>query len=307
MSEINTSTELSVNAEKNRSIKKAIIPIAGLGTRFLPLSKVVPKELWPVVDKPMIQYTIEEAKNSGIKQIIFVITPETKAVLNYFKKSPKIEKILKERKKDHLLEEIKDLEDLCKDISFSYVFQKKPLGDGHAVLQAKNLIGKEPCFVLYPDDIVESKTPCVLQLIQVFKTAQKPVIALYRLPKEKLSLYGIVGGEKITSRLYKIKKIVEKPSIEEAPSNLTIVGKRIITEEVFDYLKKAKQSEKGEIYLTEVIAEMVKDGKIVYGYEFEGKWLECGNKLGWLESHLYLSLKHPQFGDKLKKILKEIR
>ncbi|PIP24787.1 MAG: UTP--glucose-1-phosphate uridylyltransferase [Candidatus Nealsonbacteria bacterium CG23_combo_of_CG06-09_8_20_14_all_36_12] len=291
-------------------IKKAIIPVAGLGTRFLPLSKVVPKELWPVVDKPMVQYTIEEAKASGINQIIFVITPETKAVLNYFKKSPKIEKILKEKKKDHLLTEIKNLEELCKDLSFSYVFQKKPLGDGQAVLAAKDLVGKEPCLVLYPDDIVESKVPSTLQLIKIFKTAQKPVMALYRLPKEKLPLYGVVAGEKITSRLYKIKKIIEKPSIEEAPSDLVIVGKRILTEEVFDYLKKAKPLERGgkrgEICLSSTFAEMVKDGKIVYGYEIEGKWLECGNKLGWLESNLYLSLKHPQFGDKLKKFLKEL-
>jgi len=286
-------------------IKKAIIPIAGLGTRFLPLSKVVPKELWPLVDKPLIQYTIEELRASGINQIIFVLNPETKAVLNYFKRSPKIEKILKLRKKDHLLSELKNLEEICKDISFSFIFQKKPLGDGQAVLLAKNLIGKEPCFVLYPDDIIESKVPCVLQLIQIFRTSQKPVMALYRLPRERISSYGVVAGEKITTRLYKIKKIVEKPSIEGAPSDLAIIGKRIITEEVFDYLKKARPQKSGEIGLTNILAEMVEDGKMVYGYEIEGKWLECGDKIGWLKSHLYLSLKHPQFGEKLKNFLKE--
>jgi UTP--glucose-1-phosphate uridylyltransferase len=286
-------------------VKKAIIPIAGLGTRFLPLSKTVPKELWPVVDKPVIQYIIEEAKASGISEIIFVITPEKKIVLNYFKKSPKIEKILKERKKDHLLEEIKNLEGLCRDLSFSFVFQKKPLGDGHAILQAQKILGEEPVAALWADDIVDSKVPCLLQLLKVFKTCQKPVLSPYRLPKERLPFYGIIGVEKIANRLYKIKKIVEKPSIEEAPSNLALVGKYILTPEVFYYLKKAKIGKRGEIVLGEVLDKMVKDGKIVYGYEFEGRWLECGNKLGWLESHFYLSLKHPQFGDKLKKFLKE--
>jgi len=286
-------------------VKKAIIPVAGLGTRFLPLSKVIPKELWPLVDKPVIQYIIEEAKSSGISEIIFVITPEKKIVLNYFKKSPKIEKILKERKRDHLLEEIRILEGLCRDLSFSFVFQKKPLGDGHAVLQAQKIVGEEPVAALWADDVVDSKIPCLLQLLKVFKTCQKPVLAPYRLPKERLPFYGIIDVEKIASRLYKIKKIVEKPSVEEAPSNLALVGKYVLTPEVFYYLKKAKIGKRGEIILSEVLDKMVKDGKIVYGYEFEGRWLECGNKLGWLESHLYLSLKHPQYGDKLKKYLKE--
>ncbi len=301
-----TLKEFGENPRYNGGIKKAIIPIAGLGTRFLPLSKVVPKELWPLVDKPMIQYLIEELKVSGVRQIIFVLNPATKDVLNYFKKSPQLEKILKERKKDHLLVELQKLEEICRDISFSYVIQRKPLGDGHAVLQAKNLIGEESFFVLYPEDIVESKVPSLLQLLRIFKTAQKPVIALSRVSKERLPSYGVVNGEKIAARLYKIKKIIEKPSIEEAPSDLAIVGKRIFTPEVFNYLQKAKPQKRGEIGLTEVLADMIKDGKIIYGYEIEGKWLECGDKISWLKSHLYLSLKHPQFGEKLKKYLKEI-
>jgi len=286
-------------------ITKAILPIAGLGTRFLPLSKVLPKELWPLVDIPAIQYIVEEAKASGIKQIIFVINPEKKVVLDYFKRSPKLEKILKEKKRDQFLKELKNLTDLCQNLSFSYVLQKKPLGDGHAVLQAKKIVGQEPVAGLWGDDIVDSKVPCLLQLTKIFKTCQKPVIALYRLPKEKLPFYGIVGVEKIANRLYKIKKIVEKPTPEAAPSDLAIVGKYILTSEVFGYLKKAKPSEKGEIFLSETFDKMIKDGKIIYGYEIEGKWLECGNKLGWLESHLYLSLKHPEFGPKLREYLKE--
>jgi UTP--glucose-1-phosphate uridylyltransferase len=287
-------------------IKKVIIPIAGLGTRFLPLSKVIPKELWPLVDKPVLQYLVEEAKNSGISEIIFVSNPEKKLVSDYFRESPKIEKILKERKKDGLLAELKNLQSLYQDISFSFVFQKKPLGDGHAICQAKSQIEGESVGVLFADDVVDSETPCLLQLIKIFKTCQKPVLSLYRLPKEKIPAYGVVEVEKIASRLYKIKKIVEKPKIEEAPSDLAIVGKYILTPEVFDYLKSARPGKKGEIILADVLDKMVKDGKMVYGYEIEGKWLECGNKLSWLQSNLYLSLKHPQFGPELKKFLKEI-
>lgn len=286
-------------------IKKAIIPIAGLGTRFLPLSKVLPKELLPLVDKPVVQYLVEEAKQSGISEIIFVTGPEKKAVLDYFKKSPQIEKILKERKKDHLLEELQNLQELCQGLSFSFVFQKKPLGDGHAVLQAQNKAGDAPVAVLFADDVVDSKTPCLLQLAKVFKTCEKPVIALCKLPKEKLPFYGVAGLEKITNRLYKIKKFVEKPAIDQAPSDLAVVGKYILTPEVFDYLKRAKPGPKGEIILAEVLDKMLKDGKIIYGCEFEGRWLECGNKLAWLQSHLYLSLKNPQFGPRLKQFLKE--
>ncbi len=289
-------------------IKKAIIPLAGAATRFLPLSKVVAKELWPLVDIPVIQYIIEEAKNSGIQEIIFVLSPENKKVLDYLKPSPKIEKILKARKKESILAEMKNFEELFKDISFSYVLQKKPLGDGHALLQAAKLVGEEPVACMFGDDIIESKTPGILQLAEIFKTCQKPVVALHRLPKERIPAYGVVGVEKIANRLYKIKKIIEKPSLEEAPSDLAIVGRHILTPEVFDYLKKAKPTKKGEIILAEVLNNhMLKDGKVIYGYEFEGNWLECGDKIRWLKSNLYFSLKHPKFGPELKNYLKELR
>ncbi|MCK4454109.1 UTP--glucose-1-phosphate uridylyltransferase [Candidatus Parcubacteria bacterium] len=287
-------------------IKKAVIPIAGLGTRFLPLSKASPKELLPLVDKPEIQYIIEEIKNSGINDIIFVIRPKAKEVLNYFQKSPKLEKILKERKKENFLEEVKKLTEISKNTSFSWAVQKEPLGDGHAILQAKKLIGKDPFVVLFPDDIIDSKTPCLIQLEQVFKTCQKPVIALKKMPKEKLHRYGVVKVEKIANRIYKIKKIIEKPSPENAPSDLVVVGRYIHTPEVFQYLEKASPGRKGEIYMSEVLEKMLSDGKIIYGYEFEGEWLECGNKLDWLKSNFYLSLKHPKFGPELKKYIREI-
>jgi len=288
------------------NIKTAIVPVAGLSTRFLPLSKVVPKEFWPLVDKPVIQYIIEEIKNSGIEQIIFILSPKNKKIIDYIKPSLQLEKLLKERKKDDSLKELKELEKLFESISFSFVVQKKALGDGHAVLQAANLIGDESFACLFADDIVESETPCISQLIKIFKTCQKPVLSLYRLPKEKISSYGVVSIEKIANRLFKIKEIIEKPKIEQAPSDLAIVGKYILTPEIFDYLRKIKPNEKGEIILANALNLMLKEGKIVYGYEFEGKWLECGNKIEWLKSHLYLSLNHPQYGPELKKFLKEI-
>jgi len=283
------------------------MPIAGLGTRFLPLSKVLPKELFPLVDKPVLQYIVEEAAISGIKEIIFVSRPEKKIALDYFKKyinkSPAIEEFLKLRKKNHLLKELKDLEKISKKISFSYVLQKKPLGDGHAVLQAKKLIKKEPYAVLFGDDVVDSKIPCLSQLIKVFNKYQKPLIALYRLPKEKLPFYGVVQVEKVAPKIYKIKRIQEKPSIKTALSNLAIVGKYILTPEVFNYLEKAGDCKGKEIILAQALEKMIQNGKEVYGYEFEGKWLECGNKPAYLKSNLYLALKHPQFGPELKSYL----
>lgn len=281
------------------SVRKAIIPVAGLGTRFLPLSRVVPKELWPVAGKPMLQYIIEEAVSSGIEEIIFVISPDKKVILDYFQKPTKaLEEILKERKKDEVLEKINELFEYLNNISISFVVEKEPLGDGHAVLQAKKLVGEEPCAVLFGDDIVESKTPCLAQLVKIFKTCQRPVFSLYRLPKEKLPFYGIVDVEKIASKLYKIKKVVEKPAIELAPSDLTIVGKYIITPEVFDYLKKAQSNERGEIILADTFEKMVKDGKMVYGYEFEGQWRECGNIPAYLETNIYFSSKELNKKDK---------
>jgi len=287
------------------TVKKAIIPVGGLGTRFLPLSKVVPKELWPLVDEPVIQRIIAEAKDSGIEEITFVLSPGNKKILDYLKPSPEIEKVLKKRKGKKLLDEYKKFKDLFSNITFNSVIQKKPSGDGHAILQAVKHMNGEPVVCLFADDIVETKIPCPMQIMKVFKTCQKPVVALYRLPREKLPSYGIVKVEKIANRFFKIKGIIEKPSLAEAPSDLAIVGKYILTPEVFEYLRRARPNSKGEIILAEVMGKMLQDGKLIYGYEIEGKWLECGSKLEWLKSHLYLSLKDSRFGPELKKFLKE--
>lgn len=287
-------------------VKKAVILAAGIGTRFLPLSKIVPKEVFPLVDKPAIQYIFEEAKTSGIPQIIFVLNPERRDVLDYFTRSSKLERLLKHRKKEKLLAELAVLQELQKGVSLSCVFQKKPLGDGQAILEAEIKVGKEPFAVLFCDDIFEAKPPALSQLLDVFRTCQRPIVALARVSKEDVSRYGVCEVEKIANRFFKIKRVVEKPEKDKAPSNLVVVGKYILVPEIFDYLRKTTPLETGEIILANAIENILKDGKVVYGYELRGKWLDCGSKLGWLKSNLYFSLNHPQFGEELKKYLKEI-
>ncbi|OGZ65327.1 MAG: hypothetical protein A3D34_01845 [Candidatus Staskawiczbacteria bacterium RIFCSPHIGHO2_02_FULL_33_16] len=288
-------------------IKKAIIPVAGLGTRFLPLSLVISKEFFPLVDKPIIQYIVEEVKKSGITDIVFVISPKQKMIMDYFKKSPELEKLLIKRNKEKQLKDLNEFEALFDGIRFSYVTQKMPLGDGHAILQAGKLVGSDPVAVSFGDDIIDSPEPALLQLMNIFNTCKAPVVALKSLPKEKIPAYGSVVVEKIASNLYKIKKIIEKPESSQIESNLVVVGKYILTPEVFGYLKKAKPSEKGEIILGEVFEKMLSEGKTIYGYELKGEWLECGDKSKWLKSFLYLALKDPVFGKELKEYVKLIK
>lgn len=289
------------------TVKKAIIPAAGLGTRFLPLSKVLAKELLPLGDVPLIEYSVKEAKSSEISQIIFVLSEKKKAILDYFKKAPKLENILKSRKQHDFLKKLKRIENNFSGLSFSFTLQEKPLGDGDAVLTARKLVRQQPCAVLFPDDLIEGKKPAIGQLLAIFKTCQKPVIGLKRIAKEKLSSYGVVAVEKIANRLYKIKDIVEKPKEGEAPSDFAIAGRYILTPEVFDYLKKTPANEKGEIILAEAFKLMLCQGKLVYGCELEGEWLACGNKMDWLRSNLYLTLQHPEYGHGIKEWLKKIK
>ena len=288
-------------------IKKAIIPIAGLGTRFLPLSKALPKEFFPLVDKPIIQYIIDEAKKSGITEIVFVLSPRQKTILNYFKKDSELEKILIKRKKENILRDLKDLENSFEGVSFSFVVQKKPLGDGHAILQAGKFIKNESVANSFGDDIIDSDIPALLQLAEIFKTCNAPVLGLKVVPRERVPAYGMITAEKIASRLYKIKKITEKPDLSQVTSNLVVIGKHILTPEVFEYLNKAKPSKKGEIILAEVFDKMLSDGKTIYGYELKGEWLECGDKLKWLKSFMYFSIKDARFGSELKQYIKTIK
>lgn len=293
--------------ETFNGIKKVIIPIAGLGTRFLPLSLVVSKEFFPLIDKPIIQYIIEEVKKSGIHEIIFIVSPKQKMILNYLKKSPELEKVLIKRKKEKQLKDLKDFEQILDGFKFSFVVQKFPLGDGHAILQAQKLLDNESVAVSFGDDLVDSDVPALSQLMNIFRTCNAPVIALKSLPKEKIHAYGSVVVEKIANHLYKIKKIIEKPEPSQIQSNLVILGRYILTPEVFGYLKKAGPSQKREIILGEVFDDMLGDGKTIYGYEVKGEWLECGDKLKWLKSLFYLALKDENFGQDLKNYLKTIK
>jgi len=288
-------------------IKKAIIPVAGLGTRFLPMSRVLSKDLFPLVDKPVVQYIVEEAIKSGVKEIVFVLGPGQKTILEYFKKAPDLEKLLIKRKKENQLKNYKDFESMIEGVKFSFVVQKEALGDGHAILQAKKLLKNEAVVNSFGDDVIDSDIPALLQLINVYKTCNAPVLGLKRLPRDRIPAYGSVAVEKIANNLYKIKKIIEKPEPSEIMSDLVVIGKHVLTPEVFDYLKKAKPSKKGEIILAEVFDKMLQDGKVIYGYELKGEWLECGDKLKWLKSFLYLTLKDPRFKDELKQYLKTFK
>lgn len=288
-------------------VKKAIIPVAGLGTRFLPMSLALSKEFFPLVDKPIIQYIVQEAKNSGIGEIIFVISPKQRLIKNYFKKSPELKKTLIKRKKEKQLRDLEEFEASFEGIKFSFVVQKDPLGDGHAILQAAKLAGKEPVAVSFGDDVYDSDEPAMAQLINIYKTCMAPVMGLKALPKDKIPAYGSVAVEKIATNLYKIKKIIEKPSPDQIQSNLVTAGKNLLTPDVFDYLKKAKPSEKGEIVLAEVLGKMLEEGKVIYGVELKGEWLECGDKMKWIKSFIYMSLHDERFKEETKKYIKELK
>ena len=287
-------------------IKKAIIPAAGLGTRFLPLTKVIPKVLLPLVGKPMISYAVREAKDSEIEKIIFVLS-QNQNILDYFRRNQKLENILKQRSQKEILEKLKKAEKEFEGISFSAVFQQMPKGDGEAILKARRQIGKDDFAVLFPDDVFESKVPAIWQLKKIFKTSQKPVIGLKRIPKEKIPHYGIVEVEKIANKIYKIKNIIEKPELAQAPSELAIAGRYVFTPDIFGYLLKTKPNKKKEIILAEALKLMIKNGKIIYGYELEGEWLECGRPEEWLKTNLYLCLRDPVYGPMLREFLKKIK
>ncbi len=290
-------------------VKKAIILTGGYGTRFLPLSKVIPKDFFPLVTKPIIHYILEEVKNSGIEEIIIVNRPHNEMLMHYLTPDYNLENFLKKRDKKNDLETLQQPQSLIDNIKITYVIQmEEPKGDGYGVLQAQKIIGEEPCAVLFSDDIVYSQKPCLSQLIEVYNQYQKPVIGIHELPKEKVSSYGVIDGESQVNnkRVYKINKFVEKPKPEKAPSNLAVIGKYIITPEVFDELNKIKfDINRDGIRLAYAFENLIKQEKTILGYQFEGKWLECGNKLLWLKSHLYLLLKDPEYGKEIKQYLKD--
>jgi len=286
----------------NNKIRKAIIPVAGFGTRFLPATKAQPKEMLTVIDKPVIQYLVEEAVASGIEEIIFVTGRGKRAIEDHFDHSFELEYNLVEKGKHNLLEEIRKISKLAK---FSYVRQPFPFGDGHAILCAKNLTNGEPFAVLFGDDIVYSKVPCLKQLTSVFQKYGDSVVALEKVPKKDVVSYGVVSSVKIGEELYEIKDIVEKPSVKDAPSDLIIIGKYILTPDIFDYLEALGQgSSHNEIRISHGLKLMLVS-RAVYGYEFQGKRYDCGSKLGLLKAQIEFGLKHPEIKKEFKKYLKE--
>jgi len=284
-------------------IKKVIIPVAGLGTRFLPATKAQPKEMLPIVDKPVIQYLVEEAVASGISNVIFVTGRNKRPIEDHFDHSFEVETALKQRGKDKMLKEIRDIANLAR---FTYVRQKEPRGDGDALLCASHLIDQnEAVAVLYGDDIIDSKVPCLKSMMKVFEKYNDVVIALEEVPKKDVSRYGVVKAIPISKNIYQITDIQEKPSPKEAFSNLTVVGKYILTPEVFVELGKLVPG-KDEIRLTNALKALLKK-KPIYGYKFEGKRYDCGSKIGFLEAVVDMGLKHPEVKKEFRKYLNRIK
>lgn len=282
-------------------IKKVVIPVGGFGTRFLPATKAQPKEMLTIVDKPVIQYLVEEAVASGIKEIIFVTGRGKRAIEDHFDYSAELEDFLNSRGKHDLAKTIHEISSLAR---FTYVRQGEPKGPGHALLQISHLIGHdEPIAVLYGDDVIDAKVPCLKQLIAVYEKFNSPVLALQKVPKKEISRYGVIGGKKIASRTYEIKEVIEKPAAGKAPSNLAIIGKYIYTPELFQMLDQMKPGPGGELFPTDVFDLYVKKGGKMYGYEYEGVRYDCGDKLGFLEAIVQSGLKHPEVGKSFRSYL----
>ena len=288
-------------------VKKAIFPIAGLATRFLPESKVVPKELIPLADKPLVHYNIEEAILSGITDIAFITRQKQKGAIEYFEDNKVLEQVLEENKKQKELKILSDLRELSSHVKFSTYKQSRPTGDANAIFQAKDFLSKEPCAISFCDDVVDSNIPCIEQLQEMFLTCGRPVLALKRVPPERISSYGIVKAEKIANRFYKIKSVSQKPKVEDAPSDLAILGRMIITPDIFEYLSNNRDAMNKDRSITQALGEMAELGKPVYGYEIEGDWLECGDIVSWYKSFIKLALKDKENGETLRKYLKTLK
>lgn len=288
-------------------IRKAVFPVAGYGTRMLPVTKAVPKELLPIINRPAIEYVVDEAINSGFDILIFVISYGKEALLDYFDVDLRLKTFLLERKKESLLKMVEEIEKKVKILSA--VRQKVPEGLGHAVLTAERLVGDEPFAVLLGDDLVDAEVPCLKQMKELYlelmaREENHSVIALEEVPPAEVSKYGIVEGERISQNLIKIKRVIEKPSPEEAPSNLAIIGRYIFDPLIFEYLKKIPKRG-GEYQLTDAIQLMIDEGYPVYGYFFQGKRLDTGNPKGYFQAILHYASKDPELSELLKDFLNE--
>jgi UTP--glucose-1-phosphate uridylyltransferase len=284
--------------------RKAVFPAAGLGTRFLPATKAQPKEMLPLVDKPIIQYVIEEAVASGLNKIIIVTGRGKNAIEDHFDTSYELERLLQERGKTDLLEQVRAVSNM---ISVSYVRQGEQLGLGHAVLMARDLVGDEPFAVMLGDDIIDSAVPCMKQMIEVFERHGGPVIAVQQVAKSEISAYGVIDGEPEgdSGRVYRIRDLVEKPNAEDAPSDLAIIGRYLLTPDIFDVLESTPRDKGGEIQLTNGLRAL-KEKKPLFGYRFEGVRHDAGNKLGFLKATVEFALKRADLGGPFREYLKSL-
>jgi UTP--glucose-1-phosphate uridylyltransferase len=286
----------------NSAIRKAVFPAAGLGTRFLPATKAQPKEMLPLVDKPIIQYGVEEAVASGVDNIILVTGRGKNAIEDHFDVSVELETFLEARGKKELLAEIRKISNL---INFSYVRQGEPLGLGHAVLVTQPLVGDEPFAVILGDDVIDAKPPALRQMIDVFEDVQGPVLAIEQVPREEVSAYGIIDAEEVKPGVYRIRDLVEKPPRHEAPSDLAIIGRYILTPDIFPALKATVTDRTGEIQLTNGLRHLLKS-RPIFGCKIDGARHDTGNKLGFLKAVVYFALRRPDLGDQFRDYLKGI-
>ncbi len=284
------------------AIRKAVIPAAGFGTRFLPATKSQPKEMLAVVDKPLIQYSVEEAVQSGIESIGIITSRGKSSMEDYFDRSPELEQFLDEKGKLDFLEEIKRISSLAE---FCWIRQKEALGLGHAILMSESYIGRDPFAVLLPDDIFDCPTPCIRQLIDAFSELKSSVIVLGRVDEEGMKKYGIVKPKKISERVFQVEDMIEKPGPEKAFSDLGILGRYVFTPGIFEAIRETAADKKGEIQITDAI-KLLLEKQPVYGYLFEGKRYDAGDKLGFIEATIELALKRPEFREKLKDYLKSL-
>jgi UTP--glucose-1-phosphate uridylyltransferase len=283
-------------------VRKAVIPVAGLGTRFLPATKTVPKELLPIVDIPSIQYVVQEAVDAGIQEIIFVTGRGKDSIEDHFDEAPELEQVLAERGQTELVEKLRRLKDMTEVVS---VRQKKPLGLGHAVLCSRDLVGDEPFAVMLADDLIDSDTPCIKQLLAIFEEKKESVIALMEVPTEEVHQYGVIKGQEIEKRLYQIQATVEKPSAKEAPSRMAIIGRYILRPEIFSILQEQPPGRGGEIQLTDGLAQLVRERQ-VFGCQFLGDRYDIGDKFGFVRATVAYALKRPDLKTKVKDYLKSV-
>lgn len=283
-------------------VRKAIIPAAGLGTRFLPATKAQPKEMLPIVDKPTIQYIVEEAIDAGIEDIIIISGRNKRSIEDHFDKSYELEEELRKKGDTELLSLVKDISNL---VNIHYIRQKEPKGLGHAIYCAKAFIGNEPFAVLLGDDVVDSKTPCIGQLMDIYDEYNATVLGVQEVPMDDVSKYGIISCKGIESNIFKVKDLVEKPDKESAPSNIAILGRYIITPAIFEHLERVAPGKNGEIQLTDALKSLVKN-EVMYAYSFEGKRFDVGNKLGFLQATVEFALKRDDLKDEFAAYLRDI-